>query len=185
MKIMIVKVLGGVILAAIICFLTFDWYLLDGIDGWFFSSILNFAENEDTVYAVGYTDQGFRQVKRKMSEDDVVKLIGRPLREVWIYEATEEMERIFEDDNGTIVTDGKIRIFFENSTVQVITKGISQISGKIEKGMKQEDILTILGVPEKKSWVYSKSPGDRSYKIRTIILKDGNVLKKIHEFYVD
>lgn len=51
-------------------------YLLDGLDGWAFGLGLQ----EDTVYAAGYSDRAFRKVTVGMGSDEVLRLLGEPLR---------------------------------------------------------------------------------------------------------
>jgi hypothetical protein len=52
-------------------------WTLDGIEGLVFGSFLR----EDTVYAPGYTDSGFRRVAVGMSRSQVEALIGAPQHE--------------------------------------------------------------------------------------------------------
>lgn len=64
-----------IVTAAIgMCLAIANAYMLDGLTGFIFSSL----ENEDTAYASGYTDAGFRGVKVGMSDADVFRLIGQP-----------------------------------------------------------------------------------------------------------
>jgi SmpA / OmlA family len=51
------------------------FYLLDGLDGWFFS----LSGEEATYYSESYSDRGFRQVRIGMSEEDVLAILGEPL----------------------------------------------------------------------------------------------------------
>lgn len=51
-------------------------YLLDGLDGLVWAALLP----DDTEYAAGYTDAGFRRVGVAMTFDDVRRLIGEPER---------------------------------------------------------------------------------------------------------
>ena len=50
-------------------------YCLDGLDGLIFGWLFQ----EDTVYATGYSNRGFRQVKVGMDPDEVRKILGEPL----------------------------------------------------------------------------------------------------------
>jgi hypothetical protein len=52
--------------------------LIDGVSG----LILGVLLKEDTVYARGYSDSGFRRVRLGMTDHEVEKLVGRPLT-VW------------------------------------------------------------------------------------------------------
>ena len=66
-------------------------YMLDGLDGWFASTVLGFGKSEDTEYALGYSDQAFRRVRTGMTPREVIATLGPPLdkanlsggRETW------------------------------------------------------------------------------------------------------
>jgi len=67
---------SSVLLAVLIAgVLGLDLYLLDGLDGWFFSHTFE----EDTIFAPGYSDESFRRVRLQMSMDEVRSLLGPPL----------------------------------------------------------------------------------------------------------
>lgn len=65
--------------------------LLDGLDGWFLTTVLGLGKDEDTEYAPGYSDQAFRKVRIGMTAREVIATLGPPLdkanlsggREVW------------------------------------------------------------------------------------------------------
>ena len=72
----------GIVLAMVVAMLIgLNLWLIDGINGLFWGSLFK----EDTVYAVAYTDSGWRAVRIGMAEDDVRRLIGQPLQ-VWTNE---------------------------------------------------------------------------------------------------
>jgi|SRR6267142_1587536 len=70
---------------------TLHYYLLDGLDGWFISTVLSPAVPQDTEYAAGYSDRAFRRVRVGMAASEVLALLGPPLdkrpleggRETW------------------------------------------------------------------------------------------------------
>lgn len=140
-------------------------YLLDGLDGWFWTG----GFQEDTVYARGYSDRGFRKVRHGMRREDVSELLGPPLGEVWSY-APEGASR-------AVVT------FDEGHVDEVISGG-----GKLDtvtKGMSREEVLRLVGRPIEESLVYSRSAHDQSYRVRVVMLKRGRVRERVSEFYVD
>lgn len=57
---------------------------LDGLFGFIFGHL---SDTEDTVYAEGYSDRGFRHVHVGMSLEDVQELIGPPF-DVWTNDST-------------------------------------------------------------------------------------------------
>lgn len=99
-------------------------WALDGVGGLIFGGMLS----EDTVYAAGYSDSGFRHVTLGMSRSDVEALIGAPQKE-WAFDQK---------------TDHP-------------------------------------GVGAR--WSYS--PGDTNFRCRVILFRNGVVVEKHTEFYVD
>jgi outer membrane protein assembly factor BamE (lipoprotein component of BamABCDE complex) len=164
-NVVIILVLLG--LGSISTIFVLHLYLLDGIDGWFFSTGSSFEE--DTVYASGYSDKSFRKIKKGMNHLEVLDMLGIPLVESWYYENIGEV---------------RARIWFTDDRVVKVYVYDDMELPDIQEGMEKERISDMFGSPTKKSWVYSKSPGDKSYRVRVIILKDDNVAEKIHEFYV-
>ena len=63
------------LICIVIVLLTVHLYLLDGLDGWIFSRLVE----SDTRYASGYSDNAFREVKAGMSFADVTDILGSPL----------------------------------------------------------------------------------------------------------
>lgn len=51
-------------------------YTLDGFGGLFFGDI---CKDDTTEYASGYSDSGFRRLRKGMTEEDVRALLGEPL----------------------------------------------------------------------------------------------------------
>lgn len=71
------KVLSVCAILSIILFMAGTHvYLLDGIDGWLFRML---QEEDNTCFAVGYTDEAFRSLRTGMSSEVVVSLVGQPL----------------------------------------------------------------------------------------------------------
>lgn len=143
------------------------FYLLDGLGGWFYS----LAYEADTLFSESYSDSAFRRVYRGMSEADLRALLPNPLGEVWIY------------SNGS--TRAQF-VGFSGSTVDHAHLSEGSPSRKpVREGMKMEDVIRILGEPQKKSFVYSRSRHDMSYRVRTVNLAQGIVQGKKACFYVD
>jgi hypothetical protein len=88
------------------------FYLLDGLDGWFFS----LPGKEATYYSKGYSDSGFRRIKIGMSEEDVLTILGEPLAR---QETPEEKQTSWRYSGRRIDTDYRERvIIFENGKVK-------------------------------------------------------------------
>lgn len=115
------KVLGIAALASAAAALGLDSYLLDGVDGWFFSKLA--VGVEDTQYASGYTDGGFRAIRIGVSKEEVLGILGSPLKvwsddreglEIWGYTSTPSDSnyriRVVQFRGGVVV--GKVSEFY-------------------------------------------------------------------------
>ena len=101
MKSNVIKFLSTLFLVCILSLLSLHFYLLDGLQGWFFSGGVF---TEDTVYAEGYSDKGFRSVRTGMSQQDVLDILGIPIEEIWVYENFNTREiTIWFDEKGIVV----------------------------------------------------------------------------------
>lgn len=145
--------------------LVYHFYPLDGIVG----SLLSLGRTHDTAYSPGYSDRAFRGLKRGDDKKEVLNLLGSPLTETWKY-----------DQNS--------RVFFEKNIVYrsfCYEDNLGERMKKIKEGMRKKDVLEVLGTPPSEIWFYSRSPGDTDYKCRVILLENGKVFEKHHEYYVD
>jgi hypothetical protein len=89
-----------------------QFYLLDGLDGWFFG----LSGKEVTYYSNGYSDSGFRRIRLGMSEGDVLRYLGEPLSRYSIGEGTKAGWRY---SGRRVDTDYRVRvIIFENGRVE-------------------------------------------------------------------
>lgn len=137
-------------------------YLLDGLDGWFWST--GFAD--DTAYTPGYSDSAFRRVRwSSMTEQQVRELLGEPFGEVWLY-------------------DDEYKIHLAEGVVER-SYGTRSRASEPARGASRELALALAGVPTEKRWVYSRSASDDSYRERIVAFRRGRVWQTIHEFYLD
>lgn len=112
----------------------FHFHLLDGLDGFLLRLIVG---SEDTLYAEGYTDKGFRSVRQGYRREQVERALGKPME---------------------IVPAG--RTAPKNWVFRLSDGGYE-------------------------GWIYSVSRNDSHYRIRVILFKQGVVIGKVAEFYVD
>jgi hypothetical protein len=63
----------GVVL--VIVFAT-QFYLLDGLDGWLWRRVTP----DTTLYATNYTDKAYRRIQRGMTQEEVLSVLGQPLK---------------------------------------------------------------------------------------------------------
>ena len=138
-----------------------DYYLPDGLGGW----IRGRAVHDQTIFAPGYTDKGFRQIKKGMSEERVLAILGQPIEKSLSYHK-----------QGSII--------FKNNAVTVLCCPEGPLSKIIAKGMNEEQVKSILGKPESEFWDYAKKESTRSMRFRTITIESGQVSMKSREFIV-
>lgn len=142
-------------------------YLLDGLEG----ALLSLAFDEDTVYAESYSDSAFRRITSGISESQLIELLGPPLGEVWIYGPPGQSDMVgFSGDHVDHVHE---------------FAGGENNFGKLMEGMSKVEVDKVVGQPLEKSFVYSKSQHDRSYRVRVVILSNGLVERESSYFYVD
>ena len=65
---------GAVLSGAVAALVCFHLWLPDGLEG----VVFGIALHEDTLYAAGYSDGGFRRVTAGMSEAQVEEVLGAP-----------------------------------------------------------------------------------------------------------
>jgi outer membrane protein assembly factor BamE (lipoprotein component of BamABCDE complex) len=141
-------------------------FLLDGLDGW----LLARAMGDDTTYAPHYSDAAFRRVQIGMNREAVDRLLGPPLREVWVYR-----EHAVSLPSVDFAADRVAHVGSETDPRLLA----------VRIGMSKGDVLKLVGPPREVSLVYTKTPHDRSYHIRAVFLSGDRVVKKEAEFYVD
>ena len=111
------KLLGTATLVTF-TFASLHLWMLDGLDGLILSMILE----EQTEYAPGYTDRGFRDVKVGMSENKVYALIGDPLDEWTINQGKAVKSKYAAWSNSPMDTHYRRRIIgLENDRVVEVT----------------------------------------------------------------
>ena len=141
---------------------------LDGVSGLAFSVLLD----EDTSYASGYSDRGFRSIRVGMPKEQVEKLIGQPLVETWSYEIT----RPHDGCTSVSVSHGQVTSFcFDDCEKLGITIGVPA----------EVAIRRLPRAPEVVYWIYSESPGDTHYRVRVVRFSEGRVISVETGWYLD
>ena len=150
----------------IILIIAVHFYLLDGLDGFIFSIL----PEQNTEYSSGYSDARFRKIRKGMSQEEVLNLLGKPICENWIYSKK----------------DSRLEsILFIDDRLHYIHKGENKQIKLLKLGMHRKEVCDKIGEPLLKAWGYSHSPKDMSYRVRSILFEEDKVIKIIHEFYVD
>ena len=145
-------------------------YSLDGLQGILASEFFE----EDTKYSEDYSDNAFRKIRKGMTDEEVLSVIGRPFCIYWFY-----------DDHCSVhFSNHKVSYDFNLSNKDKI------IFNKVKEGMSEKQVISLLGQPLSTLWWFSKSPSDKSYRARKIKFVDDRVsglrvTEIISYFYVD
>jgi len=135
--------------------------LLDGIAGTFLSMLQDRAE---TQYSNGYSTVAFRLIPTGLSRRQVVKVLGRPLSEVWFY-----LNRGGSCNERFIFIAGHI------------TGSAARVA--LPPELTPEDLVQARGEPCRS--VMNYSTGANSYSVRELVLEKGTVSDKVSYYYVD
>jgi hypothetical protein len=110
-----------------------------------------------------------RAVQRGMSEAEVLRHLRSPLGEVWFYDSYRS----------------HAAVGFSGNRVDHVSLRDELSSVDIAVGMSKSEVEGLLGSPKEKTFVYSRSRGDKSYHVRVILFRGGKVIRRISEFYLD
>ncbi|RQV96850.1 hypothetical protein EH221_04520 [bacterium] len=178
------------ILLVVFCALV-AWAHFFHLDG-AFDFILGVLSFEDTLYAPGYSNAGFKCVHEGTTRERVLELIGYPIYKSLIYcTAENNLEGSYDYRKLYIIAHSVTDIIKGNSrgSGNDITKcadGYSEDKfGSIKLGQSEYEVMKILGEPLEEIWGYSKSPNSTDYRIRLISIKNGKVTSKLHKLYYD
>jgi hypothetical protein len=101
-----------------------------------------------------------------MSDEEVARLLGRPLGEVWMIEPKN--------------SDRCLSVYFENDRV---VRGCE--SRGVVRGMPKADAMGRVGRVTGVSWLYSRSPHDTHYRMRVVHLDQGRTTDVLSGWYFD
>jgi hypothetical protein len=135
---------------------------LDGLDGWLLATFYE----DDTEYANGYSEAGFKNVRIGSSAAEVIALLGPHLGEAWGFEASDR-----EYAQVSLDRDSRVEYVWPR--------------GRIRIGISIGELHSLMGPPDLKILSYTRSPNDRSYRVRVIHMRQGRVSEKLHHYYLD
>ena len=105
-----------------------------------------------------------------MSESEVLRILPSPIGEVWMYR-----------DNGSSLAS----VQFAGNIVDSVHAGGMSALNAVRVGMTKEQVIGQVGATPAKNLIYTRSKNDSSYHVRIVALRDGIVVQRISEFYVD
>ena len=143
--------------------------------------------NQDfSIYAPQFSEEGFSQVMRGMNEADVYSILGSPVSietvempEMWVYEEVDIDRSLF---NSMLDLEKELSaiIFTEDGRVGKVT---GRHLAPVKVGMKKYEVISMLGEPQRitprmfRVLHYTAPSGSGLYRARIIALDDlGNVV---------
>jgi inner membrane protein len=130
-------------------------------------SLVGFVLREDTAYTGGFSEDAFRAVEHDDSVAEVRRLLGAPMKEVWIYGGNPAsgpaLETSAQSMRGRCATlhfhAGRVAATFD-------TEACTQRG--IRTGMSLADVEQRLGVPPERDWQYTWSAGGGHHRMRIV-----------------
>jgi len=123
---------------------------------------IGFVLREDTEYAWGFSERSFKTIGPGESDADVRRLIGAPLAEWWVYRSG---------------PDGCPAVYFKSDIVTPERLVESCSRRGIRPGLSRTDVHDALGPAGGVCWSYSRSPGQRHYRVRVVCFSEGKVVE--------
>jgi len=153
-----------------------------------FSWLTMFLFEEETNYAVGYSEKGFRSLRSGMTAEQVLSVLGAPLWkdtqnrcDAWVYEPA-SVKGAGPKGEGS----RRYNLFGPFTQLDFDADGkVHQVSGEYLKerlqGLEKEEIIRKHGEPTKKyewpfavRWHYSSPGKSGTYHVRCVYLDEQN-----------
>lgn len=149
-----------------------NFFLLDGLMG----IVGRINAQDSTICSERYSDWKYRFVHSGMVKDDVISMLGEPLFETWEYDN-------IDNDNNYFM------LYMDNDIVKSFAKSLyfreGSISLKNLVGKNKNYILKMFGNPNIIIMNFCSKNDNTSFKVRTVEIQKGKVLKKEHYYYID
>jgi inner membrane protein len=145
-------------------------------------AIVGFLLREDTAYASGFSEESFRTIARGESDNEVQRLLGAPLREIWVYTPENQPFQPAIERSALSLPRECLVVRFEAGVVVTALDLAACRRLGIETGMSLVDVDRLLGSPPEKYWQYSWSPGETHFRLRALSFMDGRVTMVIRQW---
>ena len=153
---------------------------------------------DTTVYAAGFTEKRFRSLKRGMTAQEVIQLLGSPIVTV---EEAGHIDWYYAPANFKLAANGSLPLGMPNTFLMANTEGrvvkaagsFLPVAPKTLVGLQLSDVERRFGTPRAtrvsqytKGLFYSRSHGDGSYQRREVWIDgEGNVTAVVACYYQD
>jgi len=157
------------------------------------AAALWWSSRDTTVYASGFTDEAFEKIQLGMAVEDVYALLGQPLGvreedslERWCYGEAPMVRK-----GNTYIVEGFFRtprcVAFTEAGV--VVKATGDGMADVEKGMTAEEVLQILGEPDRRAPAaartlhYSEPGGDGLFRARIVAVDARNRVSDVISYH--
>jgi hypothetical protein len=137
--------------------------------------IVGFVLREDTAYASGFSEEGFRRITAGESDSAVRQVLGAPYREDWIYPSTDEPLQPASERSAAASPHECLIVRFENGAVVSAHAPDGCRDKGVRTGMATGAVVRQLGASPERCWHYTWSPGMKRHRIRVVCFTDASV----------
>lgn len=137
-------------------------------------SIVGFLLREDTAYTGGFSEDAFRAVAPGDSVAEVRRLLGAPMKEIWIYGSNPASEPALETSARSMAGRCATLHFHAGRLAATFDSEACTQRG-IRTGMSLADVEQRLGVPLERDWQYTWSAGGGHHRTRIVAFTEDRV----------
>ena len=145
-------------------------------------AIIGFLLRDDTAYTSGFSDAAFRAVKHGDSAGDVRRLLGAPMKEIWIYSADHASESALETAALSVRGTCATVHFHADRVAATFDREVCTQRG-IETGMSTADVEQRLGAPAERDWQYTWSARGGHHRMRIVAFTRDRVSMVIRQWH--
>jgi hypothetical protein len=144
-------------------------------------AIIGFLLREDTAYTGGFSEAAFRAVKHGDTAGEVRRLLGTPMKEIWIYSAHPESEPSIETAALSMRGACATVHFHEGRVAAMFDREVCTHRG-IQTGMPIADVEQRLGAPPERNWQYTWSARGGHHRTRMVLFTRDRVSMRIRQW---
>lgn len=156
-------------------------------------------DKHQTVFAPFYQEPNFHRIKKGMTVNEVVDLVGYPMGEAWWFGTSTDIQDIWLCIDSTNHVISGVHFWNKDSWDK---ESMCRISSRIRPGMQISEVQDIsvdifmancginpcsfyIRSPTVTLWAYSMTTNSSSYHQRLVYIAEGKVFETHASFYVD
>lgn len=133
--------------------------------------LVGFILREDTEFVSGFSERALRTVRRGQLDHEIRERLGSPFHEVLFY--------------GPVPQNGCFLVLLQGDAVVMTRHAEGCRKLGIERAASRTDVDRLMGPPEERCWLYSRSRRGSYYRARGVCFEDERVIGVIRRWYRD